>query len=491
MTDLPYDLVIRNGTVIDGTKAPRIAADVAVSAGRVAAIGRLDRARARRELDATGLVVAPGFIDAHTHDDRLLLEAPDMAPKASQGVTTVVTGNCGISLAPLVTDAAPAPLDLIGDGAWYRFPSFRAYREECDARPAALNAAPLVGHSTLRVGAMGDTGRAATPAEIAAMRARVAEALAAGAFGLSTGTFYPPARAATADEIVAVGAPLAAAGGLYCTHMRDEGDRIVEAMRETFEIGRRLGVPVVVSHHKLAGRRNHGRAGETLSLMAEAMRGQPVCLDCYPYRASSTMLAAERVGQAERVIVTWSKKRPDFAGRDLTEVAAALGLGLEAAAEAIRPAGAIYFAMDEGDVRRILAFPETMIGSDGLPHDDRPHPRLWGTFPRVLGHYCRDERLFGLEEAVHKMTGLTARRFGLAGRGVVAAGAHADLCLFDPATVADAATFEAPTRPAAGIVATIVSGETVWENGRPTGARPGRLLARGRDGGATASPAAG
>jgi N-acyl-D-amino-acid deacylase len=484
---LSYDLVLRGGTVIDGTGAPRAAADVAVSGGRIAAIGRLDGARAECEIDAAGLVVAPGFIDAHTHDDRLLLESPDMAPKASQGVTTVVTGNCGISLAPLVAADVPAPLDLIGDGGWYRFPTFRAYREECEARPAALNAAALVGHSTLRVGTMATLDRPATPAEIGAMRGKLAEALAAGAIGLSTGTFYPPARAATADEIVAVGEPLAAAGGLYCTHMRDEGDRIVEALDETFAIGSRLGVPVVVSHHKLAGRRNHGRSAETLAILAERMRRQPVCLDCYPYRASSTMLSAERVGQAERVIVTWSKTRPDFAGRDLADVAKSLGLGLEAAAEAIRPAGAIYFVMDEADVRRILAFPETMIGSDGLPHDARPHPRLWGTFPRVLGHYCRDERLFGLEEAVRKMTGLPAARFGLAGRGVVAVGAAADLCLFDPATIADAATFDDPDRPATGIAATIVSGRVVWRNGAPTGERPGRFLRRE----VTASPAAG
>jgi N-acyl-D-amino-acid deacylase len=476
-----YDLILRNGTVIDGTKAPRTTADVAVCDGRIAAIGRLEGARADAEVDASGKIVAPGFIDVHTHDDRLLFSDPAMTPKVSQGVTTVITGNCGISLAhsppPGADGTIVPPIDLLdGSGEWLRFPSFAAYREELAAQPAATNAACLVGHTTFRVAVMDRLDRAATAAEIAKMREMARESLASGAIGVSTGTAYPPAAMAPTEELIEVCRPLTEFGGLYVTHMRNEDDQVCESIDETCAIGRALGVGVVISHHKCVGTRNHGRSPETLALIAERMRGQSVGLDCYPYIASSTVLRYDRLEQSSRIIVTWSKPHPEFSGLDLDVVAQRLGMSKADAVEKIKPAGAIYFMLDEKDVQRILSYEHTMIGSDGLPHDAKPHPRLWGTFPRVLGHYARDLKLFPLETAVHKMTGLPAAKFGLTERGVLKPGYAADITVFDADTVIDVADFQNGAAPARGIETVIVNGAVVWREGRATGTRPGKLL---------------
>jgi N-acyl-D-amino-acid deacylase len=471
-----HDLIIRNATVIDGTRAPRYVADVAVDGERIAAIGRLDDARGDTEIDATGRVAAPGFIDSHTHDDRYLLTHPDMTPKVSQGVTTVIGGNCGISLAPLVATDPPSPLDLIDEDHAFRYARFADYMDELRAAPAATNAALLVGHTTLRVASMDRLDRPASAAECARMAEMTEEALTAGAIGLSTGTYYPPAAAATTEEIIAVARPLKARGARYVTHMRNEDAHIVEAIMEALRIGREVGVPVVISHHKVVGVPNYGRSRETLSLLDEARKTQAVCVDCYPYIASSTMLRADRIDLSDRIVITWSKRLPQYTGRDLADIALEMGVSQEVAVAKLRPAGAIYFSMHEDDVRRILAHEDTMIGSDGIPHDVRPHPRLWGTFPRVLGHYSRDVGLFSLETAVHRMTGLTAQKFGLHHRGVLEVGAFADLTVFDAAKVADGATFEAPTTPAIGIDWVIVNGVPVWRDGAATGARPGRAL---------------
>ncbi len=477
-----FDLVVRNGTVVDGTRAPRYLADIAVTADRIAAIGVV-KEKGRSEIDARGLVVAPGFIDAHTHDDRLMLSGPDMAPKVSQGVTTVVAGNCGISLAPAPRGMQPPvlpPIDLLDDsGAWFRFPTFRSYVEELAARPAATNCALLVGHTMLRAQAMADVRGPASRQEISRMREMADEALAAGAIGVSTGLYYEPARAAPTGEVIEVCRPLAERGGIYCTHMRDEGDRVVESLEESFRIGRELGVPVVISHHKVVGTPNHGRSAETLPVIEKAMRSQEIGLDCYPYCASSTILSYSRTLVAATTLITWSKPHPEFAGQTLEQVAATMGLGTEQTVARLLPAGAIYFSMDEKDVQRILAFEHTMIGSDGLPHDAAPHPRLWGSFPRVLGHYSRGLGLFPLETAVYKMTGLTARTFALAGRGVLREGAYADIAIFSAGEVDEAATFSRPIQPAKGIVAVIVNGALVWQCGKASGARPGRVLRRG------------
>jgi N-acyl-D-amino-acid deacylase len=471
--------ILRGGEVIDGSGGRRRGADVALAGDRIAAVGVVDKTEGAREIDVSGKIVAPGFIDVHTHDDRALFATPAMEAKASQGVTTVVTGNCGISLAPLVLDdAPPPPLDLIGETAEYRYERFAEYLAALDKTPAALNAACLVGHSTLRVGAMSALDRTAERAELAQMAERLQEALDAGAVGMSSGLAYAPAFHAPAAEIEALAALLRPARALYTTHMRNEGGAVIDSLEESFAAGRAAGVPVVISHHKTIGRENFGRTADTLPVIAAAMARQEVGLDAYPYIASSTVLSAAQAERALKVLVTWSKSAPEQAGRELSAIAADWGVSLREAVERLQPAGAVYWTMDEADVQRVLRFEHTMIGSDGLPHDSHPHPRLWGAFPRVLGHYCRELGLFGLEEAVRRMTGLSAARFGLAGRGILAAGAYADVTVFDPATVADRATFERPTTPAAGIEHVFVNGRPVWTEGRPTGERPGRALRR-------------
>jgi N-acyl-D-amino-acid deacylase len=472
---MKYDLLIRNATVIDGTRAPRYAGSIAVMNGRIATIGPLDNDRGDVEIDAGGRIAAPGFIDTHTHDDRLMLSAPDMTPKVSQGVTTVVAGNCGISLAPAprgMRKPVTPPLDLLDEeGSWFRFTSFRDYVAALRTQPPATNCALLVGHTMLRLQTMDNVERPAAAAEISRMRALADEALAAGAIGISTGLFYEPARAAPVEEVIEVCRSLATQNGVYVTHMRSEGDGVVESLEETFRIGRELGVPVVISHHKVAGAPNHGRAIETLALIEARMRKQPIGLDCYPYAASSTILSASRAADAHKTLVTWSKPHPEVAGMDLADITIPL--------EQLLPAGAIYFTMDEADVRRILAFEHTMIGSDGLPHDAFPHPRLWGTFARVLGHYSRDLNLFPLETAVHKMTALPAKTFALNDRGLLTPGLAADITIFDADKIDDAATFTHPIQTSKGIDTVIVNGAVIWHDGQSTGARPGQVLTHG------------
>jgi N-acyl-D-amino-acid deacylase len=473
------DLVIRGGTVVDGTKAPRFDADVAIDNGRIAAIGRLDDVRGRETLDAQGLIVAPGFIDSHTHDDQALLSKADMSFKVSQGVTTVVGGNCGISAAPLREGMAlPMPLSLIDTPVEGRFTSFAAYLDALRRTPSSVNVAAMVGHTTLRVVTMSQLDRPASGDEIAEMRRLVDESLQAGAIGMSTGTFYPPAFHATTQEIIEVGRPLTARKALYVTHMRDEADKVMESLEETFRIGRELGIPVVVSHHKLQNQPNFGKSTVTLPFIREAMKHQCIGLDCYPYNAGSTMIRTDRGMLEGRVLIASSQPHPECAGRDLDDIAREWNVAKDEAARRLQPGSAIYFLMDEHDVQRILAFDETMIGSDGIPVGENPHPRLWGTFPRVLGHYSRDLGLFPLETAVWKMTGLTARNFGLAGRGTLHIGHHADVVVFDAAHIRDAANYRTPTLAAEGIGCVLVNGSITWRGGRHTGARAGQILTR-------------
>jgi N-acyl-D-amino-acid deacylase len=474
------DFILRDATIFDGTGAARRQGDVAVVEDRIAAVGDLGGWTAAREIIASGKALAPGFIDAHTHDDRAVLcGAECMRCKMSQGVTTVVIGNCGISLAPTRMRARPvAPLDLLGDESWWVFDSFAQYAERLAREPPPVNTVALIGHMSLRIGAMaGDVQRPATDKEAERMRVRLARSLAEGASGFSTGLFYPPNASAPTDEVIAVAEALHDAGGLYVTHMRDEGDRVLESIDETLRIGRAVDVPVVISHHKCTSPENFGRSTETLPVIAAAARSQAVDFDVYPYAASSTVLLPGKVRADVPVRITWSVPHPEMQRRFLADIAAEWGVDLVTAAERLLPAGAIYFQIDEDDVRRILAHAQSMIGSDGLPHDAFPHPRLWGTFPRVLGHYARDLGLFSLETAVHKMTGRPAGVFGLVDRGVIRAGAYADLVLFDPATVRDTADFDEPTRPAEGILQT-------WVNGRPAypqaEAPAGRLITRNR-----------
>ncbi|NOG73074.1 amidohydrolase family protein [Roseicella sp. DB1501] len=483
---LRCDLIIRDATLLDGTGSPRRVGDLGVSGDRIVGVGDLGGASADREVIATGKALAPGFIDAHTHDDRAVLSGCEcLRCKSSQGVTTVVVGNCGVSLAPLEGGRGkrpPPPLDLVGDSG-FSFASFGDYAEAVRRTPAAVNTYAIIGHQTLRYRVMGDDlYRPATDREIAEMRRLVAEALAEGASGFSTGLWYKPNMHAPTEEVIAVAEPLRAAGGMYFTHMRDEADRVCASIEETLKIGKRVGVPVWISHHKCSMPENYGRSVQTLALIEAAASMQEVAYDMYPYPAGSTVLMPDRLREDVRVIVTWSVPFPEMAGKDLAEVARGWNTDLRSAAERLLPAGAITFQMDEEDVRRIMRHPLSVIGSDGIPHDAHPHPRLWGTFPRVLGLYSRQLGLLSLEEAVHKMTGRTAQLFGMVDRGVLRPGAYADLVLFDPHKVLDRATFEDPKQESDGI-------EEVWTNGVPvfragqglTGEAPGRLIRRNRD----------
>jgi N-acyl-D-amino-acid deacylase len=471
-----FDLVVRHGTVIDGSSGPRRAADVAVQGGRIVEVG-YRVGRGREEIDARGLIVAPGFIDTHTHDDVALLVEPGMAFKVSQGVTTCVCGNCGVSLAPLPEGELPEPLNLFADPRTPRFRRARDYLQALQEQPAAVNSVPLLGHSSLRAMVMDRTDRPARSDEVAAMAALAREALQSGYHGISTGTYYASAAQATTQEVIDVCMPLRELGGVFATHMRDEDDGVIASLDETATIGRALGVMAIVSHHKVAGLANHGRSVQTLARIAELQATQALGLDAYPYVAGSTVLRADRVAGSARTLVTDCASHPEAVGREVGELAQEWGLSIDALCARLAPAAATYFLMSEADVQRILAFPSTMIGSDGIALQKKPHPRLWGTFPRVLGHYCRDHGLFSLEQAVHKMTGLPACHFGLADRGRVAAGMAADLCVFDAATVIDKATFETPEQASHGIEWVIVNGQVAWRDGEVR-ARAGRLLAR-------------
>jgi N-acyl-D-amino-acid deacylase len=477
----PFDLILKGGLVADGTGAPIRRADVALQGDRIAAVGDGATWRSDEVLQVDGCVVAPGFIDVHTHDDLAILQASAMEPKVSQGVTTVIVGNCGLSLAPLLPgarDPLPAPFDLLGERQAYAFETMRAYVERVRDAPASVNVGVLVGHGNLRASVMERCDRPAAHDEVARMLPLAREAFEAGALGLSSGLAYEGSRHAETAELIALAEIAAAYGGLYVTHMRDEGDRVLEALGEALDIGRSSGCPVVISHHKCLFRRNWGRTRETLAAIDAERQSHPVALDAYPYVASSTVLSPERAGDAERVLVAWSERIPDANGRDLDDLAREWDCDRRAAARRLMPGGAVYFNMDEADLRRVLAHPCCMIGSDGVPSHPHPHPRLWGTFPRVLGHYVREERLLGLQAAIHKMTGLPARVFGLRDRGVIEAGAFGDITIFDPAAVADAATFEEPTRPSVGIRRVIVNGETVFADGKAVPRPAGRLLTR-------------
>lgn len=475
------DTLIRNARVMDGSGSDPETLDVAVSGDRIAAVGTSLPFQPAEVVDAEGLGLAPGFIDVHTHDDIFVIESPQMLPKISQGVTTVIVGNCGISASPVTLRSdVPDPMNLLGDAGDFRYPTFAAYVGAVRNASPAVNVGALIGHTALRNNHMDRLDRVATPDEIAAMRLQLEDALSGGALGLSSGLAYQSAMSASPEEVMSLAQPLGAAGAVYTTHMRSEGQAILAAMEEAFQTGLSSGAPVIISHCKCAGVENWGRSGEVLGALDRARASQPACCDCYPYAAGSSTLDLRQVDERVLITVTWSTPHPEMAGQSLAQIAQLWQLSQVEAARRLQPAGAIYHSIAEEDMRRILAHPATMIGSDGLPRDPRPHPRLWGTFPRVLGLYSRQEKLFSLPQAVRKMTSMPAQRFGLDGRGWIREGYYADLVLFDPETILDTATFSQPQTMAIGIKGVWVNGKLSCTEQGPTGLREGRFLARGR-----------
>jgi N-acyl-D-amino-acid deacylase len=526
------DLKIEGGTVVDGTGEPGGRADVGIRDETIVAVGDLSREPAGRVLNASGRVVAPGFIDMHSHSDWRLWANRRAESKVRQGVTLEVVGNCGFSPAP----ASPEHLEELRGFALYlprgldfRWRSVGEYLDALDADGTALNVIQLVGHGTLRIAAMGFARRAPTADELTRMQRWLEEALEAGAWGLSTGLIYAPGSYAATEEIVALARAAARGPAFYASHIRGEGATLLEAVAEAILVGREARLPVQVSHLKAAGRPNWGKVARALAMIdAAAAEGLDVQADVYPYTASSTtlrtllpdwaleggvsaMLArlrdpAERArmrrdieappaGQGlldrvgwENIMVSYCPGRKDAEGRRLTEIAAARGVDpIEAALELIADeAGKAYmvlFQLDEADLRRVLAHPRVMVGSDGsalAPYGElgegKPHPRSYGTFPRVLAEYVREQRLLTLAQAVHKMTGMPARRLGLRDRGVLRPGARADLVVFDPRRVADRATYEEPHAYPEGIEHVLVNGRFVIRDGEHTGNLPGRVL---------------
>ncbi|MDA0350790.1 MAG: D-aminoacylase [Chloroflexi bacterium] len=486
-----YDRIIRNGAVYDGSGAPPIAADLGIRGDTIARVGAIPAdAEASETIDATGHAVSPGFIDVHSHDDTLVFTEPEMFGKSMQGITTVINGNCGSGVVPRAFRRT-----ITGDEGIPDWDSYAGYFDAIEAHPPSVNVATLVGFGALRAAVIGDRAdpRPATDSERDQMRTWMRESLEAGCVGLSTGLIYEPDRYASLDEVAAVAEELAPFGAIYASHVRGEGETLLEAHGEAIEIGRRAGVPVQISHHKVSGKRWWGLVSESLAQIERARAdGFDVTADQYPYTAGSTRLYAMRQngwfepeeGDME-VLLAAVAERPEWEGRSVSDLASEFDLPIDQAVnrildEAGHGVFAVMFSMAEDDVRTVLKHPTTMIGTDGIGAGSRPHPRLYGTYPRILGRYVRDEGLLSLESAIHKMTGMPAAKFHLEGRGAIEEGAVADLVIFDPATVIDVATYEDPKRAPAGMPWVLVNGEPVVRDGAHTGARVGRPVRFGR-----------
>jgi len=490
-----YNLLIRGGRLLDGTGAPAVDADIAVKDGKIHAIGDAGNDTART-IDASGMTVAPGFIDVHCHDDIALINTPALDFKTAQGMTTAICGNCGLGAAPanehvkeFFSRGIEGVLGPVQDFSWQTISEF--YDAVRAAKPSP-NAAFLVPHGTLRVSTIGWENRYPTDAELNEMKEHLAEGMAAGAVGMSTGLVYVPGAFAKTAELIELNRVVAEFGGIYVSHIRNEGPGLLDAVAEAIRIGEEAGTAVQISHHKASGRDSWGGTKDSLALIDEARaRGVDVTMDAYPYTAASTALAAlTRNGRLVRqldphdVMVASVKYQHEYEGRRLDEIADLMDLPLEDAIPKLlndedQAVVAVMFIMDEADVRRVLQHPQCMIGSDGIPSPTgKPHPRLYGTFPRVLQRYVREEGILSLEEAVRKMTSLPAQTFKLEGRGVLKEGAWADIVVFDPETITETSTYEDPRQYPTGISHVIVNGEIVVEDKKVSHPLSGMLLER-------------
>jgi N-acyl-D-amino-acid deacylase len=457
-----YDTLIVNAIVFDGSGATGIQKDVALKGDRIIAIGQLNPESAADVIDAEGLILAPGFIDVHTHDDLEVLRNPQMLNKISQGVTSVIIGNCGISASPYAaTSPLIDPINLLGTKNEFIFPQLKDFIDKFNTIRPHVNVAALIGHTSLRAQVMTDLTQPASKIELEQMLNLLNMALSQGAKGLSSGLAYENAHAAPRNEIAVLVKQLKRFDAIYSTHLRTEFDHIIEALDEAFEVGKSADVPVVISHLKCAGKNNWGRSREILDHIEANQKNQKISCDCYPYNASSSTLDLQQVTDDFKIFITWSEPHPEMAEQTLEDIAKQWKTSLMDAAKRLQPAGAVYHGIAEEDVRQIIAAPFSMIGSDGLPCDPHPHPRLWGTFPRVLGHYSRDKKVLTLAQAVHKMTGLSATQFKLNQRGFIRQGYFADLVLFDANNVQDMASFAEPCTVSKGII-------KVWVNGKLT-----------------------
>ena len=498
-----YDLIIRGGKVVDGSGNPWYHADIAIKNDRIAEIGQLSNHEAKRVIDAHGLVVAPGFIDPHTHALRGIFEVPNADSALLQGVTTLTEGNDGSS---------PYPID-------------RHYADIDNLR-ISPNWAVFVGQGTIRQRVIGFGLRKATPDEMERMKQMVRDAMEQGALGISTGLFYVPGSFTSTEEVIELSKVAAEYNGIYISHIREEAAQLIDSVQETIRIGEEADIPVQITHHKVIGVENWGASIESLRLVDEARkRGVDVTIDQYPYTASQTSINAlipqwaqaggreemlSRINSAEtystiknevvakilydrgggdpkNVFISRNSWDPDMAGKNLAELAIDAGLeptpenAADVVFDIIRGGGAtaVYHAIGPEDVDRIMQHPATAIGSDGpvgVFGEGAPHPRQYGTFARVLGLYVRERKILSLEEAIRKMSSQSARRLGIHDRGLITKGYFADIAIFDPDEIIDKATFENPHQYAIGIKFVLVNGAIVVENGQHTGARPGRIL---------------
>lgn len=479
------DLIIRGATIVDGDGGAGYQGDVSVEGDRIAQVGVVTSS-ATEVIDGNGMVLSPGFIDVHTHDDFAFVRHPDMTFKLAQGVTTCVCGNCGFSAMPGGPTGSAGLLAGPGD----EFANLEAYFDAVIAQRPSINAIMLAGHNTIRQSVMSLDERAPTTFELAQMKSRVREGMEQGACGFSTGLIYRPGKWSRTDEVIELAREAAPFGGLYATHMRNEGDRLLEAVDETLLIAREAGLDAHISHHKSAGVRNWGKVVDSLAKVdAAKAAGQSVTLDVYPYTAGSGRMI--EYFNPDKVDVEYAKviriancpAFREYEGRMVADIAVAENVPIQDIVRKIltAPLGertiCIQFIIDEADIETNLRYPTMMVGSDGIPDlKGKPHPRLFGTFPRILAHYVRDRAVLTLEDAVRRMTSISADRFGIVDRGRIAPGKFADLVLFDPKTVLDTATYDDPKQTPDGIPLVVVNGAIAWRDGANPLAGAGRML---------------